>query len=186
MPPPGSGFELSEEDRALLVGWIGGAPLPGGGTGAPSDDDTGGDDTEGETEDEEIMVQSCDLADIAPSAPDPVEAGTASEQIPPDIGEALTRNCGCHYADPEPTTLAAYTGPLDIATWAGFHEEHPFVLCESDLAHECVRERLLHETAPMPPTTCVLEDGSPITEDDLALLDAWLDAGAPDGTDWEG
>jgi hypothetical protein len=191
MPPPGTAYELSDEDRATLVGWIGGAPLPGGGTDAMQDtDDTTGDDTTGEDTEQEIVQQSCDLSDIAPDAPDPVQVGTGAEQIPPDIGSALTRNCGCHYAEGPyegGPTLAGYppTGLLDMTSWAGFQAEQMFPLCESDVAHECVRERLDH-ALPMPPTSCVLEDGSRISDADFELLDAWLAASAPDGATWEG
>jgi hypothetical protein len=188
MPPPGT-FELTDEDRALLVGWIGGAPLPGGGAETEGPDDDTGDETAGEDTEEEIVEQSCDLSDIAPGAPNPVQVGTGAEQIPPNIGSALTRNCGCHYAEGPyegGPTLAGYspTGPLDMTTWAGFQEEHMFPLCDSDVAHECVRERLDH-ALPMPPAQCVLEDGSRITDEDFERLDAWLAAGAPDGANWE-
>jgi hypothetical protein len=190
MPPPGSAYELSDEDRATLVGWIGGAPLPGGETGTQDTDDTTGDDTTGDDTEEEIVEQSCDLSDIAPDAPNPVQVGTGAEQIPPNIGSALTRNCGCHYAEGPyegAPTLVGYppTGPLDMITWAGFQQEQMFALCDSDVAHECVRERLDH-ALPMPPTSCVLEDGSRISDDDFELLDAWLAAGAPDGATWDG
>jgi hypothetical protein len=183
MPPPGQGYEISEEDRALLVGWIGGAQLPGG---EPPDTDgeteTG---TDGETDTEtEPMVQSCALEDIKPAAPNPIESGTGVGEIPPDIADALEVNCGCHYADPPyEAPLAGYSGMLDMTTWAGFQEEHTFALCQSDVAFECVQERLVH-SLPMPPAQCVLEDGSRITDEDLALLNAWLDEGAPDGATW--
>lgn len=181
MPPPG--YSIPEEDRALVLGWIAGAPLSGGGTGGETEGVETDDTTEGETG-TEPMVQSCALEDVKPGAPNPIEAGTEAEQIPPDIADALERNCGCHYAEqPLANSLAPYPGMLDMATWAGFQEELAFPLCESDVAYVCVQERLDH-ALPMPPAQCVLEDGSRITDEDLALLDAWLDEGAPDGATW--
>ena len=185
MPPPGQ-HEISQEDLALVIGWIAGAPLPGGGSGeTEGETDT---DTDTDTVDEtdgEPMVLSCALEDIKPGAPNPIEAGTGVGEIPPDIADALEVNCGCHYAGlPYERPLPPYTGVLDMATWAGFHEEHSFPLCQDDLAYLCVLERLDHNL-PMPPSQCSLEDGSRISEDDLDLLYQWLEEGAPDGATWE-
>lgn len=163
-----------------------------GSTGGTAMDET----TAGDTSPSETGVmpppepKSCALEVIDPSA-DPaavIDAGDGVDQIPTLVGEALLRNCGCHYTDDVPIGLYVdYTSNKQpLATLADFHgsfmgtfpvgfEEQPTYLA--------VEQRVVfHMPLPMPPYGCGVE-GEPgmITAADQQLLTDWLGAGAPDG-----
>lgn len=134
--------------------------------------------------------KSCALAVIDPSA-DPaavIDAGDGVDQIPTLVGEALLRNCGCHYTDDVPiglyvdyasnkqplSTLADFHGSFMGTFPTGFEEQPTYLAVEQRV--------VFHMPLPMPPYGCGVE-GEPglITAADLQLLTDWLAAAAPDG-----
>lgn len=134
--------------------------------------------------------KSCALAVIDPNA-DPatvIDAGDGAGQIPTLVGEALLRNCGCHYTDDVPIGLYVdYTSNKQpLATLADFYGNFMGTFpmgFEEQPAYLAVEERVVHHNPlPMPPFGCGVE-GEPgmITAADLQLLTDWLAAGAPDG-----
>ena len=125
----------------------------------------------------------CSIEALAPTAISPVEVGEGAEQLPPEIGDLLERNCGCHYVDPArlDPEVPAYFGAITMATWQDFHS--PFMGQQTYLR---VQQRSVVELSMPPPFFCdSLEFGS-LGADDFALLGAWLDAGAPDAATWTG
>lgn len=135
-----------------------------------------------ESESTGAPLHACGLEDLKPGAPDPIEAGTAAMQIPPDIAAIQLANCGCHLADELTAEAPDYpsTGPFDMSTWAGFQAIRP-----SDrmpyhaIAHDYV------ESGFMPLSTyCNLGGGENITAADRETLLEWLATGAPDGATW--
>jgi len=97
-PPAGSQMPIgvppgvdNPTNIAIILGWIAGAPLPGGGGGeggstteAPVDTTTDAPaESTGEPE-----VKLCGLEDVAPGEPNPFDIGMNAGQIPPDVGEA--------------------------------------------------------------------------------------------------
>jgi hypothetical protein len=132
----------------------------------------------------------CSLAVIDPNA-DPtavIDAGDAEGQIPTSVGEALLRNCGCHYTDDVPVGpyVDYKSNDQPMATLADFHGNFTGTFpmgFERMPAYVAVEERVVHSNPlPMPPFGCGVE-GEPgrISEADLQLLTDWLVAGAPDG-----
>lgn len=135
------------------------------------------------------VPKSCALADIDPRA-DPaavIDAGDGEGQIPTGVGEALLRNCGCHYTDDVPRGYVDYkSNDQPMATLADFHADFTGTFpvdFERMPAYVAVEERVVHSNPlPMPPFGCGVE-GEPgkITAADFQLLADWLAAGAPDG-----
>ena len=134
--------------------------------------------------------KSCALAVIDPNA-DPaavIDAGDGAGQLPTLVGEALLRNCGCHYTDDVPIGLYVdYTSNKQpLATHADFHANFMGTFpvgFEEQPAYLAVEQRVVfHDPLPMPPFGCGVE-GEPglITAADLQLLTDWLGAAAPDG-----
>jgi hypothetical protein len=179
-------------------------------TGATSVVDTGGTDmptTSGDssttdtpttdptmptTDTGELPPRLCSLEALDP-ATDPVAAideGDGEGQIPTVIGEALLRNCGCHYTDDTPPGFVDYMSNLvPMATHADFHVLFAGVFptgFENMAVYLAVQERVVnHQPLPMPPLMCQVE-GEPgtITMADQALFTDWLAAGAPDGANY--
>jgi hypothetical protein len=134
----------------------------------------------------------CSLDALDPTV-DPatvLDYGDGEGQIPTEIGEALLRNCGCHYSDELPPGFVDYmSNAQPIATLADFHDTFKgfFPVGFSEMpAYEAIEERVVHSNPlPMPPHGCDVEgeDGL-ITMADLALFAEWLAAAAPDGATW--
>jgi len=133
----------------------------------------------------------CGLRDIDPSI-DPttvLESGDEEGLIPTEIGDALIRNCGCHYTEEVLPPLVDYqSNTVPIATLADFHVPFRGVL-PMDFegpVYLAVYERVVNQVPlPMPSPMCSAVEGDDvITEADKALFEAWLSAGAPDGASW--
>jgi hypothetical protein len=94
-------------------------------------------------------------------------AGGAStpEGIPCDVNELLAKHCrGCHAEPPR------FGAPMPLVSLEHIHA--PAVSDPGRAVAEVIRERLVDETSPMPPT-------GEMTDDERAVLDGWLAAGAP-------
>lgn len=134
----------------------------------------------------------CSLDALDPSV-DPstvLDYGDGEGQIPTAIGEALLRNCGCHYSNDLPPGYVDYMSEAQpMHTLADFHDTFKgiFPMGFSELpAYEAMEERVVHHNPlPMPPHGCDVEgEDVLITMDDLALFTEWLAAAAPDGASW--
>ncbi len=132
----------------------------------------------------------CSLEAVDPLAdPSIVEMGDEAGLLPTVIGEALLRNCGCHYSD-NPDVFVDYIGNLVlINTWADFHV--PFIGVfpmgfEDRMVWEATRVRVVEQMpVPMPAFECEVQDEEGvITQADRELFEAWFDAGAPDGANF--
>ena len=133
----------------------------------------------------------CSLEAVDPDAdPSVVEMGDAEGLLPTVIGEALLRNCGCHYSDNPDVAVDYLSDAVLINTWADFHV--PFVGVfpmgfEDRMVWEATQVRVVDQLpVPMPSVECDVEgEDGVITEADKALFEAWFDAGAPDGASFE-
>jgi hypothetical protein len=140
----------------------------------------------------ELEGKPCDLMALDPSA-DPaavIDAGDGPEQIPTVIGDALLRNCGCHYTDNVGVDYTDYDDDVvPMATHADFHVLFAGVFpahFHDQPVYAAVEQRVSFQSpAPMPPIECGVE-GEPgtITAVDRALFVQWLAAGAPDGANF--
>ena len=134
--------------------------------------------------------QLCSLEAVDPLAdPSVVEMGAEAGMLPIEIGEALLRNCGCHYSDEPDVAVDYMSDAVAINTWADFHV--PFVGIfpmgyEDRPVWEATRVRVVDQLPiPMPSVECGVEgESGVITAADKALFEAWFDAGAPDGANW--
>lgn len=133
----------------------------------------------------------CSLEAVDPLAdPSVVVMGDEEGMLPVVIGEALLRNCGCHYSD-DPDVIVDYmSDAVQIATWQDFHV--PFVGIfpmgyEDRMVWEATRVRVVDQMpVPMPAIECGVEgEDGVITAADKALFEAWFDAEAPDGANFE-
>jgi len=168
-----------------------GSPTTGSTGGTAPDDDTSSDTMPmSETGVMPPAPKLCSLEVIDPDA-DPtmvIDAGDGEGQIPTLVGEALLRNCGCHYTDDVPIGLYVdYSSNLQpLATLADFHGNFMGIFpmnFETMPAYLAVEQRVVyHQPLPMPPYGCGVE-GEPgmISTVDLELLTEWLAAAAPDG-----
>jgi hypothetical protein len=126
----------------------------------------------------------CGLADLKPSATDPIESGLGAMQIPPDIAAIQVGNCGCHLADAlEVADVPDYpsTGPFDMTTWTGFQAER---MSDSMPYHVIAHGHVMSEFMPLS-TYCNVGGGEGMPPDQRATLVEWLSMGAPDGATWE-
>lgn len=184
MPPSGTRMPPTRPpgpDEAIILGWIAGVALPGGGDMESGGDTstTGPDDPSESGESTGPTVLLCGLEDVAPGQPNPFDIGTAAGQIPEDVGAVLTNNCGCHEVDPMGVSYP-YTGMLHFSTIDEVQGDY-----NGAPAYELLLSRVQNETIPMPPLGfCNVGDGTTITEDDRTLLVDWLMAGAPDAANW--
>lgn len=118
-----------------------------------------------------------------------VDAGDAEGQIPTIVGEALVRNCGCHYSDNVlPIFVDFIDDTMPLATLDDFFVAFDGVFPANfdGLVHEAVEQRVVFvDPLPMPPIECsvVGEDGT-ILQADLQIFADWLAAGAPDGANY--
>lgn len=166
-----------------------------------TDSTTGATDTEGA--DETAVVPPPPFPDFPPPSPkycgledidvttDPataVDAGDEPGQLPLAIGDALLRNCGCHYTDNVEGLVDYMSDAVPIATHADFHApfEGVFPQAFDGLVYEAVELRVVFvDPLPMPPIECdVIGENGMITEADLALFADWLSAGAPDAPNY--
>jgi hypothetical protein len=132
----------------------------------------------------------CSLAVIDPST-DPetaVEDGDAEDQIPTVIGDALVRNCGCHYTDNVMVGLYVdyKSNAQPMRTLADFHGNFTGIFpagFETMPAYVAVEERVVaKKPLPMPPHGCGVEgETGTMTMADVELFTEWLAAGAPSG-----
>ena len=136
----------------------------------------GGDSTGGEA-----LV--CSIEGLVPGAGSPVQAGDGAGMLPLDVGGLLERNCGCHFVDPRglDPKVPAYNGDLVMATWQDFHT--PFM---GTPTYQLVQQRSVVELGMPPPYFCDSLDVGSLSTEDHALLQAWLEAGAPDAARWGG
>lgn len=132
----------------------------------------------------------CSLEAVDPLAdPSIVEMGDEEGLLPTVIGEALLRNCGCHYSD-NPDVVVDYIGnTVLINTWADFHV--PFIGVfpmgfEDRTVWEATQVRVVEQMPlPMPAFECGVEgEEGVITQADRDLFEAWFEAGAPDGANF--
>lgn len=128
-------------------------------------------------------VLACSIEGLQPGTASPVQAGDGAGVLPRPIGSLLERNCGCHYVDtrqlgPE---VPAYFGAMPMATWQDFHS--PFM---GTVIYELVQQRAIVELGMPPPYFCDALDVGALSTEDHALLQAWLEAGAPDAARWGG
>jgi hypothetical protein len=169
----------------------GGTTTEAASTGGTATDESGPtDDTATDTGVMPPVPKSCALATIDPAA-DPaavIDAGDGETQIPTRVGEALLRNCGCHYTDDVPIGLYVdySSNAQPLSTLADFHGDFmgTFPMGFEDMpTYLAVELRVVdHDPLPMPPLGCGVE-GEPglLSAADLALLTKWLAAGAPSG-----
>lgn len=148
-------------------------------TGGDGDDDGGDDTSDGDASDDgpNEPIQMCGIADIVLSDPGMVDAGMTATQIPPDIGDTIARNCGCHFG----TDLieGAMPNPQSLATLADWQDNTAKILGRVDLEVGLT----------MPPSVpCSVDNGggdnANITDHDKMRLVGWLQAGTPDGATW--
>ncbi|MCA9705914.1 MAG: hypothetical protein KDK70_08715 [Myxococcales bacterium] len=173
------GGDFDDPNNLVILGWIATAS-PSGGGGTTTNDPTTDGSSESSTGSD---VQACGLSDVAPDAADPYDVGMNAGQIPPDIGDALRNNCGCHGVDPAELIPGAlpYTGMLDLTTIAGLQADH-----NGMPAYDVVLGRVDNDSNPMPPSYFCDLGGEPITAADKQLLIDWLGMGAPDAASWSG
>jgi hypothetical protein len=130
----------------------------------------------------------CDLESVDPEA-DPtmvIDAGDGPGQIPTIIGEALLRNCGCHYTDDVEGYVDYTTNVTPMDTHADFHATFAGIFpaeFKGMPVYLAVEQRVvLNNPLPMPSIECdVMGEFGTITEADRDLFADWLGAGAPDG-----
>ena len=130
----------------------------------------------------------CSLEVIDPTV-DPatvIDAGVEEGQIPQVIGEALLRNCGCHYTDEAEGYTDYKSNAAPMNTLADFHQDFAGIFpanFEDQPTWLATQVRVIfHRPLPMPPNECAVE-GEPgnMTMDDFVLFAQWFQAGAPDG-----
>lgn len=143
-----------------------------GGSHSGSDDDgsSGGED-----------VDTCALDILAPSAGSWVEAGDEAALIPTEIGTLLERVCSCHVADPDAFVEDAplYYGNARFHTYAQMH-----AFFEGAPMYVEVGIRALEELNMPPVYYCGERDHGALRADAFAILQAWIEAEAPDGAGW--
>lgn len=170
---------------------------PDADTGADTGEATTASDTNAEAssgvtaESGEQPGELCGLTVIDPTT-DPetvVDAGDQPGQIPAAIGDALVRNCGCHYTD----NVRGYTDYISnaapLSTWDDFHAPFagafPAGFDDQPTWRACELRVVFQQPLPMPPNDCRVDGESGfITHDDFVLFAQWFEAGAPDGANF--
>ena len=160
-------------------------------SGGSSGNDSDTQSTNPTTDSGGFMPISCALEDLDPTAvaADVLDYGDGEGQIPTLIGEALLRNCGCHYTD-NVIVVVDYTfdNAQQLSNLADFQNNFlgtlPFDFNDRP-TYEAVEQRVIFEDPlPMPTFECASPGTEPpvtITEEDKALFQAWFDADASDG-----
>ncbi|MEZ4297962.1 MAG: peptidylglycine alpha-amidating monooxygenase [Polyangiaceae bacterium] len=97
--------------------------------------------------------------------------GTSAAGLPCDVDAILAANCrSCHASSPK------FGAPMPLVTHADLHA--PLNSDPEKSVYEQITARI-HDTAdPMPP-----KPNAPLSDADAAVLDAWVTAGAPAGTE---
>ena len=91
----------------------------------------------------------------------------AADAIPAEVQAIIDARCGsCHGATPQ------FGAPMSLATYADWHR--PAVTASSHEVYVEAGIRIHDAARPMPP-------GGALPPEELAILDAWIDAGAPSG-----
>ncbi|MGH1345520.1 MAG: hypothetical protein ACRBN8_28405 [Nannocystales bacterium] len=141
--------------------------------GSPTSDTN--DDTTGEPIDE------CALHELAPGAESWVEAGDEATLIPTEIGTLIERVCSCHVAD-----LDAFVpdAPLYYGNARFFTQEQMHSNFEGAQMYVEVGIRALDEQNMPPVYFCGEGEYGSLHEDEYAILQAWIEAEAPDGAAW--
>ena len=140
----------------------------------------------GESSTGEPPIQLCGLQDLKAGAPNPIVSGAEPMMIPPDIGEILVDNCGCHYADmldvvPSPDYSSFL--PLKIETWEEWQGTYgPMNKVTLDQVLARVQGAPIQFT--MPHRWCNVGDGQQMLPDQREVLIEWIVAGGPDGATW--
>ncbi|MEM6291237.1 MAG: hypothetical protein AAGA54_08225 [Myxococcota bacterium] len=131
-------------------------------------------------------INECSLAVIDPLKENPIVAGDEAGKIPLSVGEALERNCGCHYTSNATSPYIPFQGGTQLQVLANFTNPYNGAnsLYSGQPAYEAVRDRVVR-IGDMPMALCETDEGGRITAADLALLTAWLDQGAPDGATFQ-
>lgn len=141
--------------------------------GSPTSDTNDG--TTGEPVDE------CALDELAPGAESWVEAGDDATVIPSEIGTLIERVCSCHVADLDAFVPDAplYYGNARFYTFDQMHSNF-----EGAPMYVEVGIRALDEQNMPPVYFCGDGEYGSLHEDEYAILQAWIEAEAPDGADW--
>ena len=177
MPPPTAPVEFNEVDQAVIVAWVAGVEFPDG--------DGGSEDSEGETEDTGSDLVLCSIDAVAPPGTEsPVVSGDAAGMIPSAIGEALERNCGCHYTSTvsDSSLYFPFSGGTQLQTLANFTNPYAGGIATymGQPAWMAVQDRVINQRN-MPTAVCETEDGGIISDADFALFEAWFQQEVPDG-----
>ena len=152
------------------------------------DTTAGSGESGGTTEGPVAEKKDCSLEVIDPTT-DPatvMDAGLEAGQIPQIIGEALLRNCGCHYTDNAEGYTDYISNAAPMSTLADFHADFAgtFPANFDDQPTWVATEVrvIFNQPLPMPPNECGVE-GEPgnMSMDDFVLFAQWFQAGAPDG-----
>ncbi len=184
--PPG---ELSPEDLSIIIGWVAGVEFPNETTGSDPTGDPTGDPTEDPTADptgdESTGADGptlCSLSMIDPSATNPIDAGDEAGKIPSSIGDALERNCGCHYTNNVSSPYVPFSGGTQLQTLENFTNDYAGAnsAYAGMPAWQAIEDRVITQ-ANMPMALCETEEGIPMTEADFALFEAWFEQEVPDG-----
>ncbi len=141
----------------------------------PPDDDDSASDTTGPP------VEECALDVLAPSARSWVEAGDDAEVIPTEIGAILEDNCSCHVAELESfdRLTPLYYGNVRFHTFAQMQSSF-----EGQPTYVEVGIRALDELNMPPVYFCGDAEFGSIHSPDYEILQAWIEAEAPDGAQW--
>ena len=160
-----------------------GSSAGGGSTSGGIDPSTSADSSGGESGSTGEAIHFCGLADLKPSADNPIVSGLETMMIPPDIAAIQVANCGCHLADALDVAAPDYpsTGPFDMTTWAGFHAER---VSDGMPYHVIAHGYVMTEFMPLN-TFCNIGGGEGMPPDQRATLVEWLGMGAPDGATWD-
>ncbi|MFO0593360.1 MAG: peptidylglycine alpha-amidating monooxygenase [Polyangiaceae bacterium] len=90
--------------------------------------------------------------------------------LPCDVDAILKSHCqSCHGASP------VYGAPMPLVTSADLHA--PLKSDASKMVYEQISTRIHDAKTPMPP-----QPNAPLSDADAATIDAWVSAGAPDGS----
>ncbi len=126
-------------------------------------------------------IDECALDVLAPGAESWVEAGDDATLIPAEIGTLIERVCSCHVADLEAFVPDAplYYGNARFYTFEQMHSNF-----EGAPMYVEVGIRALDEQNMPPVYFCGEGEYGSLHEDEYAILQAWIEADAPDGEGW--
>lgn len=116
-----------------------------------------------------LALFACSSDDSSVAAT-PDGGASSAGALPCDVSAVLQKNCqSCHGATP------SYGAPMPLVTLADLQADAP--LSKGKKVYEVVKTRIHDTNAPMPQPP-----NAPLTEADKSLLDGWIGAGAPAGT----